>query len=372
MIRIKFNTILFFLLLPNFLSANDFILPISFGFGADGDCGFIKDSISSKYFFQRKIYIYHSVKGVQKKPAIFLCHALGSKKPSYYEHIMEHCASNGYTVVFVSYRISSFPHQKRTFRKIFNSFEYVVDQFSQYIDTSRIGLVSHSFGGSATPYLTLKMIKEKKWGGNGCFMFIMAPSFFLEISQKELETFPSYVKLLLQVYEEDDCNDHRIARDLFLNINIPNSEKDFMVIMSDSSATYSYKLDADHALPFNSSDPEGEVDGLDYYGIFRYIDALAEYAFTENLQAKKIALGNGNKMQRFMGMWSDNTPVKLCYVSDNPRMFKNINYYHFNWYHPLNFRRKELEKLLKQSIKNPFKANYTDKFDNTQNSVITD
>jgi hypothetical protein len=116
----------------------------------------------------------------------------------------------------------------------------------------------------------------------------MAPSFFWEISQRELETFPPTVKLLLQVYEEDDCNDHRIARDLFINISIPNSEKDFMLIMSDSSTSYPYKLHADHALPFNSNDPEGEIDGLDYYGIFRYLDALAEYTFTQNFMAKEL------------------------------------------------------------------------------------
>jgi hypothetical protein len=142
--------------------------------------------------------------------------------------------------------------------------------------------------------------------------------------------------------------------------------------MSDSSSIYSYKLRADHALPFNSYDVEGEVDGLDYYGIFRYLDALAEYSFTGNLKAKKIALGNGNKIQRFMGIWPDNTPVKLCYVSDNPPMIKNSDYYHFHWYHPLNSRRKEIEKLSKHSINDPFKKDYTEKFDNTQNSLMSD
>ena len=299
-IRVTARVIVLFLFVPLYLLADDFISPISFGFGADSTCTYIKDSISSKSFFQRNIYIYHSEKTVQKRPTIFLCHALGSEKPSYYEHIMKHCASKGYTVVFVSYRLSSFPYQKRTFRKIFNSFEYVVEQFAQYIDTSKIGLVSHSFGGSATPYLTLKMINKRNWGGDGCFMYIMAPFFFLEISQEELQTFPSHVKLLLQVYEEDDCNDHRIARDLLLNINIPNSEKDFMVLMSDTSTMYSYKLQADHASPFNYAASEGEVDGLDYYGIFRHLDALAEYTFTGNSHGKKLHWGTVIKCK---GIW---------------------------------------------------------------------
>jgi hypothetical protein len=38
------------------------------------------------------------------------------------------------------------------------------------------------------------MINERNWGKNGCFMFIMAPSFFWEISQKELEKLSKPVK----------------------------------------------------------------------------------------------------------------------------------------------------------------------------------
>jgi hypothetical protein len=53
-------------------------------------------------------------------------------------------------------------------------------------------------------------------------------------------------------------------------------------------------------------------------------------------------------------------------------MIKNSDYYRFHWYHPLNFRRKELEKLSKPDTNDPFKADYTEKLDTRQHSVLSD
>ena len=171
-------------------------------------------------------------------------------------------------------------------------------------------------------------------------MFIMAPHFVFEITQSQLEQFPKQVKMVMQVYQEDDCNDHRIAADIFRTINIPASEKDFMILLSDSNAATGYKLTADHAVPYSQFDSYGEVDGMDYYGIYRVFDALATYSFTQNGEAKEIALGNGSKKQRFMGIWPDSCTVRESLVSDDPKMLHPCKHYFFHWKHPWNQRRK--------------------------------
>jgi hypothetical protein len=54
-----------------------------------------------------------------------------------------------------------------------------------------------------------------------------------EIREKRLGRFPSQAKLVVQVYEDDDCTDHRMAKDLFEHIDIHPDEKDFVIQRSD-------------------------------------------------------------------------------------------------------------------------------------------
>jgi hypothetical protein len=57
------------------------------------------------------------------------------------------------------------------------------------------------------------------------------------------------------------------------------------------------------------------VNALDYYGTWKLFDALCDAAFFG--KNREYALGNTAK-QRFMGIWSDGTPVKELKVTDNP------------------------------------------------------
>ena len=316
------------------------IPPIPSGYGADGSLNLKTDSIPSKSWRRKKIYLYYPEPKEELIPVIFFLKAMGVDDKGVYEHILSHIATRGYCAVMPDYKLASFPHQRRTYKKLLAELLHAVSKLSPLIDTSRVGFVGHSFGGAAIPALTWQCITNNKWGSNGAFMFIMAPHFVFEITQSQLEQFPKQVKMVMQVYEEDDCNDHRIAEDIFRTINIPASEKDFMILLSDSNATTGYTLTADHAAPFSQLDSEGEVDGMDYYGIYRIFDALAEYTFTQNREAKEIALGNGSKKQRFMGIWPDSSAVREPLISDDPKTLHPCKQYYFHWKHPWNPRRK--------------------------------
>ncbi|RME06987.1 MAG: hypothetical protein D6812_00825, partial [Deltaproteobacteria bacterium] len=50
------------------------------------------------------------------------------------------------------------------------------------------------------------------------------------------------------------------------------------------------------------------VDALDFYGYWKLFDALCDAAFYQG-KNREYALGNTSK-QRFMGRWSDGTPVE--------------------------------------------------------------
>jgi hypothetical protein len=103
------------------------------------------------------------------------------------------------------------------------------------------------------------------WGESGRFIFASAPYYSFNISQTELQSFPANVKLLTMVYDNDSTNDHRMAIDIFKNINIPASEKDYLLVKSDTINGYVYE--AVHGVPNTLS----AFDALDYYAIYSHL-----------------------------------------------------------------------------------------------------
>jgi hypothetical protein len=57
------------------------------------------------------------------------------------------------------------------------------------------------------------------------------------------------------------------------------------------------------------------IDALDFYGTWKLFDGLCDTAFYG--QNREYALGN-TPQQRFMGKWSDGTPVKELQVTSSP------------------------------------------------------
>jgi hypothetical protein len=281
-------------------------------------------------------FIYRPRDAVAPVPVIVFLHGLNAKEAAVYGHIVEHIASRGYYVVFPQYRMASFPGPRRTYRKLFNRIIKAVEGCAPQADTTRIGFVGHSFGAAAIPAFVYRSVTTLGWATRGAFMFIMAPHFVFGITPEQLRNFPPQARLLMQVYEEDDCNDHRLASHVFETISIENSEKDFMMLMSDSSQTLGYRLTADHAVPCGRGDDSGEIDGLDYYGIYRHVDALADYVFNGNEAGKAVALGGGSIEQCHMGMWADGTKVKEAIAGDTPGIVRPTASFFFNWTHPWN------------------------------------
>jgi hypothetical protein len=95
---------------------------------------------------------------------------------------------------------------------------------------------------------------------------------------------------------------------------IPFDKKDFVIQITD---TYGKPdLIADHLAPVAPRIPiVGKVDAMDYYSTWKLFDALIDYAFY-GINGE-YCLGNTPE-QRFMGLWSDGTPVKEMIVTDNP------------------------------------------------------
>lgn len=289
--------------------------PITSGYGAQGDYTLRVEKFPNPIWPIRDVEIFLPAETSGPVPVVFFAPGFSRNDSDTYGALIRHIVSRGYAVVFTAYQVVSLDptlHELR-YATIFAGFEEAVKRYGQYLDTTRVGFMGHSYGAGAVPALAWKAINEKGWGKAAAFLFPMAPWYYFNISLKRFINFPAHVKLLMQVYEGDDLCDHRIAKEIFDRINLPASEKDFVMLMTEERN--SYRLGAEHGAMYGGDGRE-RLDALDYYGVWRLFDALADYTFNGNEAGKKIALGNGSAAQRYMGLWPDGQPVRQMLAGD--------------------------------------------------------
>jgi predicted alpha/beta hydrolase len=325
--------------------------PLS-GFGASGHYRVVRDSIPSPQWSGKYVYVFHPADTLAKYPLILFCHGMGEVEPALYGPLIANLASRGHTVVFSPYKsFAGDPRQRKKYRILTAGFEAAVQRFGRCIDTTRIGVVGHSYGGGAVPAVAWHCLVENQWGANGAFLYVMSPWFSYFITQDQLEAFPPRTFLVAQVYHDDRINDRRMAVDIFNNIDIPDTQKVFVELFSDSIR--GYVLSADNATPTGPADKNGAENALDFYGVYKFVDALADYVFRGNPEAKKIALDTGTADQRFMGAWPDKRPVRECAVTRSPDARTSgpcLN----EWENPLNPRRDESPTFMPEKRANRF------------------
>jgi len=123
--------------------------------------------------------------------------------------------------------------------------------------------------------------------------------------------------MLVVVGEDDRVVGQTTAKAIFRGATqIPADRKDFVVVRTDRHG--SPPLLADHVSPCCSTRARRRglgINAIDYYAYWKLFDALTDAAF--HGRHRDVALGNTPE-QRFMGTWSDGTPVKELVVTDEP------------------------------------------------------
>lgn len=285
------------------------------GYGSDGNYEVAEINFTNPQYESTQVSIFYP-KGVSTpKPTIFFSHPYGGEDKSYNIGLYNFVAKKGYVIVFVPYKTldTTIDHRYQT---LWEGFMKAAEDYPNIIDTKKVGFMGHSFGGGASIDLSYKAFVEKGWGENGRFIFTMAPWYCFNwgsklTTEQQLQSFPANTKMISQVYDEDDVNDHRLAIDIFKHINIPASEKDYIYFRSSDIAGYKYVTD--HVMPTSRK----AYDALDYYGVYRLLDALMDYSFNGNANAKNIALGNGSPDQVTMPSYNGQAMAPLE-VTDNP------------------------------------------------------
>ena len=293
--------------------ALDHRTPIGSGYGANGDFGVKSDSFPSPLYDRADVYVFRPDGVTGKVPVIFFAPGYSNNDPEKYRGLIDHIVSRGYAVVFTPFQLvtGDLTLNEKRYDTIWAGMKEAVERYGDSFDLERVGYVGHSYGGGAIFAMALRGYEREKWGRKALMLFSMAPWYYFQLQIKDFVNFPAHAKMVIQIYEDDKVNDHRMGKDLFDRINLPSSEKDFMLVRSDRYG--GARIDAGHGAPGSSAEEE---DAIDFYAIYRTFDGLAGYAFEGDEVAKRVALGNGQAEQRFMGWWTSGQPIREMVAGD--------------------------------------------------------
>ncbi|MDG5815208.1 hypothetical protein QA601_08965 [Chitinispirillales bacterium ANBcel5] len=323
--------------------------PIETGFGSRGPFKVNYQKISGVHEDNKDIHLFIPQKegeeiAEEKYPVVFFSQGFAMSDPFIYDVFIDHIVSQGAVVVFVPHRnIFRLPGGPGNYEMLFDGYTKAVRKGISFIDTSRIGVVGRSFGGGAAPWLTYKMINEHGWGEDKAFMFIMAPWYFHKITDEQLASFPDHVKLHIQVYSDDKINDPAIASELFGTISIPEKNKLFSIVYSDTGKDYNgdfYIYSANHQVPKSNVDTRAVYDGYLYHAVIKQYHILFDSVMNQESEAMEI-LNTGLKNPKLcsMGVWPDGRAVRPIKVTRNPQLDKGSLSFYFPFTSILNPRR---------------------------------
>jgi pimeloyl-ACP methyl ester carboxylesterase len=290
------------------------------------------------------ITIYHPDGTPEQKKTIFFISGWG-QQAHIYDKLFKFLASHNYTVVNVyNFSDSGQPgyvgNIEESYPNIISMIERSVAEWGEWIDTSHVGIMGHSYGGGASIWVGLDLFGTKNWGENGRFILTLSPWLTFLTERSDLENYPDNVKLLIQISDDDLSNDEdyiwntdeRALRAVFELINISDEDKDFIRVYSDTNPTHQYEYNgntysykANHYISYTGNTSSGgdyePYDRLDVFAVNRLTQAMTEYVFEGNQSAKSVALGNGSAQQVDMGIMPDLSVTDFPVITRNPDDF---------------------------------------------------
>ena len=268
----------------------NFPVPTS-GYGSNGSHPVAVETFNNVNFTGHTINIYHPQDITTPVPTIFYSHAYGGNDPENIIGVLNFIASKGYAVVFVPYQTLATVTVPERYANLIAGFRKAAQEYPDIINTAKVGFLGHSFGGAASFGISHELFTVDGWGQEGRFIYALAQWYAYNLTNDDLTSYPDNTKVLVEIFNEDTTNDHRMAIDVFNHLGVATAEKDFVAIPSSTVNGYTYQ--AIHNMPNVSA----AFDALDYYGYYRLLDALIDYSFNGNTAGKNVALGHGSAEQ---------------------------------------------------------------------------
>ena len=261
------------------------------------------------------VYLPAEANAGNRRPVIFFAHGFGGTDYQYYDGLMRQLATNGYIVVFSPYTANLFSSHPVRYQQLWRGFQVAVEQYGSVMDVTRAGFAGHSYGAGAVPEMARRGVAAG-WGANGLFLFSAAPWYSWGTDYTSI---PASAKLIVQVYWDDETNEHLIGQMDVWNRLPQITERRWQVIRA---AKTTCEMTAGHQVTVTALTEN--TNALDYWGVWRKIHALADYTFTGNSAARSVAFD-----ETHMGRWrlyglrpvtpltTSNTPVLNTTSSTN-------------------------------------------------------
>lgn len=286
----------------------------------------------------------------QTAPVVVFLHGWGGTNPLYYGAWIDHLVKRGNIVVFPRYQANILTRREDFIPNTLDAVAAALARLQSEPghvrpDLKKVAAVGHSLGGVLAASLAA-LAGENKLPQVRAVMAVepgltRAP---VSVPIADLSKIPSSTLLLSLAGDRDGLvADHDAKRIYYESKQISADNKDFVLLVSDergrpgliaghrAPTAPDKEYDngegdltagrsgvrggstSDRAAPVDSRTPT--TDAVDYYGLWKLFDALCDAGFTG--KNREFALGN-TPQQRFMGKWSDGTPVKELVVTDKP------------------------------------------------------
>jgi predicted esterase len=250
----------------------------------------------------------------ESAPLIVFNHGWSAFYPITYIEWINHIVKKGNIVVYPRYQLGLSLGYKRFTSNAIHAVKDAIRELEQgdhvRPELDKFAIVGHSLGGGITAYMAAQALDVGLPIPKAIMPVQPAIPFGPEV---DLNKIPGETLMVVVIGQNDTVVGDKSGKTIFYNsIQIPLLQKDFVIQMTD---TYGKPdLVADHLAPlchpfFNT------VDAMDYYSTWKLFDALTDYAFYG--VNRDYCLGNTSQ-QRYMGLWSDKTPVKELIVTDTP------------------------------------------------------
>lgn len=248
-------------------------------------------------------------------PLIMFNHGWSAFYPSSYEAWIDHLVKRGNIVIYPRYQLGLVLGVRYATQNAIQAVKKAIAILQKddhvHPDLDKFAIVGHSLGGGITAETAI--FAEQYELPRPKAIMPVQPFLRNDTMMKDFHAIPSTTLLLVVVGENDNIAGNYSGKLIFTSSDqIPFSRKDFIIQRTDQHG--SPALVANHLAPIcilNSS----SVNAMDYYSTWKLFDALTDYAFYGTHQ--NFCLGNTSE-QRFMGYWSDGTPVKELTVTDTP------------------------------------------------------
>ncbi len=304
---------------------------ISNSYGAWGTMNYIREA-GVDVVDKGTITFYHPDIAPTQLPTVFFISGWGREYTSY-DKFFKYVASLGYNVVNI-YNLNP-GNINVSYQNSLDMMQQAVADHADWIDTTKVALMGHSYGGGSTIWLGKQIFDPNglNWGTQGRFIMTFTPWLSFLVTDADLQGYPSDVKLLI-LQSDDDLHsggplyntDPRALRAVYQLINIPDDEKDFVTIFSDQDVAHEYTYNnntytyiANHYICYTdfTDGDNNPYDAFDVYSSNRLFNAMADYVFEGNINAKNVALGNGSAAQKDMGTIPD-LAVTDYYITTRP------------------------------------------------------